>query len=72
MGIHGLQDAHDCICMDKLVSSSGNVCAQVSVSLSGYVLAAPWSGGNANYSYPLYFDMGAGVQDHFLNWKVCA
>jgi hypothetical protein len=42
----------------------------VAVSLSGYVLAAPWSGGSANYSYPLYFDMGAGVQDHFINWKV--
>lgn len=43
---------------------------QVSVGLSGYVLAAPWSGATANYSYPLYADVGASVQDHFLNWKV--
>ena len=43
---------------------------QVSVGLSGYVLAAPWSGATGNYSYPLYADMGASVQDHFLNWKV--
>ncbi|EIE26972.1 amine oxidase catalytic domain-containing protein [Coccomyxa subellipsoidea C-169] len=42
----------------------------VSVGLSGYVLAAPWSGATGNYSYPLYADMGASVQDHFLNWKV--
>jgi hypothetical protein len=40
------------------------------VGLSGYVLAAPWSGATANYSYPLYADVGASVQDHFLNWKV--
>ncbi len=46
------------------------VTAQVSVSLSGYMLAAPWSGATANYSYPLYADMGASVQDHFINWKV--
>ena len=25
-----------------------------------------------DYSYPLYYDMGAPVQDHFLNWKVSA
>ncbi|CAL8468966.1 g8507 [Coccomyxa elongata] len=43
---------------------------QVSVSLSGYMLAAPWNGATLNYSYPLYVDMGASVQDHFLNWKV--
>lgn len=40
------------------------------MGLSGYVLAAPWSGATLNYSYPLYYDMGASVQDHFLNWKV--
>lgn len=34
------------------------------------MLAAPWSGATLNYSYPLYVDMGASVQDHFLNWKV--
>jgi hypothetical protein len=45
---------------------------QVSVALSGYVLASMWVGGSANYSYPLYYDTGAGVQDHFLNWKVGA
>lgn len=42
----------------------------MSVSLSGYMVAAPWSGATANYSYPLYVDMGASVQDHLLNWKV--
>ena len=40
------------------------------VGLSGYMLAAVWGGGSTNYSYPLYYDMGAAVQDHFLNWKV--
>ena len=45
---------------------------QVQVALSGYVLASVWSGASANYSYPLYYDMGAPVQDHFLNWKVSA
>lgn len=45
---------------------------QVQVALSGYVQASVWSGASANYSYPLYYDMGAPVQDHFLNWKVSA
>ena len=40
------------------------------MGLSGYMLAAVWGGGSTNYSYPLYYDMGAAVQDHFLNWKV--
>ena len=44
--------------------------SQVQVGLSGYMLAAVWGGSSANYSYPLYYDMGAAVQDHFLNWKV--
>lgn len=42
----------------------------MAVSLSGYVLASTYGGGSANYSYPLYVDLSAGVQDHFLNWKV--
>lgn len=45
---------------------------QVQVALSGYALASVWGGASANYSYPLYYDMGAPVQDHFLNWKVSA
>ena len=45
---------------------------QVQVALSGYVLASVWGGASDNYSYPLYYDMGAPVQDHFLNWKVSA
>lgn len=47
------------------------VLVQVQVQLSGYVLASVYGGDSANYSYPLYYDMGAPVQDHFLNFKVC-
>ncbi|CAK0783467.1 hypothetical protein CVIRNUC_006666 [Coccomyxa viridis] len=47
-----------------------NGAIKVQVGLSGYMLAAVWGGGSTNYSYPLYYDMGAAVQDHFLNWKV--
>ena len=43
---------------------------QVEVQLSGYVVASVWGGDSANYSYPLYYDVGAPVQDHFLNFKV--
>ena len=43
---------------------------QVQVQLSGYVVASVWGGASANYSYPLYYDVGAPVQDHFLNFKV--
>ena len=43
---------------------------QVQVQLSGYVVASVWGGDSANYSYPLYYDVGAPVQDHFLNFKV--
>jgi len=46
------------------------VLVQVQVQLSGYVLASVYGGDSANYSYPLYYDMGAPVQDHFLNFKV--
>lgn len=45
---------------------------QVQVQLSGYVVASVWGGNSANYSYPLYYDVGAPVQDHFLNFKVPA
>ena len=40
------------------------------MQLSGYVVASVWGGDSANYSYPLYYDVGAPVQDHFLNFKV--
>ena len=43
---------------------------QVSVALSGYMIASMFVGASANYSYPLFYDTGAGVQDHFINWKV--
>ncbi|CAL5220606.1 g2648 [Coccomyxa viridis] len=47
-----------------------NGAIKVEVQLSGYVVASVWGGDSANYSYPLYYDVGAPVQDHFLNFKV--
>ena len=43
---------------------------QVSVTLSGYTVAAPFTPAAANFSAPIFFGVGAPLRDHFLNWRV--
>ena len=46
-----------------------NGVVETAVAISGYTHAAPWNGASLNVSYPLYYDVGGLVANHWANWK---
>ena len=67
---------HHAACLSNLIPAS--ICTkcvhaappQVSVTLSGYTLAAPFTPAAANFSAPVFFGVGAPLRDHLLHWRV--
>ncbi|KAK9823044.1 hypothetical protein WJX81_002929 [Elliptochloris bilobata] len=47
-----------------------NGAIEVSVTLSGYTLAAPYTPAAVNFSAPVFYGVGAPLRDHFLHWRV--
>ena len=62
-----LQQCHGC---ERMHQAADAAPLQVSVTLSGYTVAAPFTPAAANFSAPIFFGVGAPLRDHFLNWRV--
>ena len=61
------QQRHGCEHMHQAADAAP---LQVSVTQSGYTVAAPFTPAAANFSAPIFFGVGAPLRDHFLNWRV--